>query len=87
MTDSVPVILPYSSYHAARDRRGKAYPLLQGWLACKSHAFFANFFYGFYTARAATASPSEYLLELLGRERGERIVGVLQGESKFFFTN
>jgi hypothetical protein len=56
-------------------------------LACKSHAFFANFFYGFYTARAATASPSEYLLELLGRERGERIVGVLQGESKFFFTN
>jgi hypothetical protein len=102
VTDSVPVILPYSSYHAARDHRGKAYPLLQGWLACKSHAFFANwideftriyssgykfFFYGFYTARAATALPFEYLLELLGRERGERIVGVLQGESKFFFTN
>ncbi|KAI5584314.1 hypothetical protein BDE02_06G071900 [Populus trichocarpa] len=49
--------------------------------------FLLIFFYGFYTARAATASPSEYLLELLGRERGERIVGVLQGESKFFFTN
>ncbi|KAJ6922298.1 hypothetical protein NC652_016068 [Populus alba x Populus x berolinensis] len=32
VTDSVPVILPYSSYHAARDHRGKAYPLLQGCL-------------------------------------------------------
>ncbi|KAJ6992809.1 hypothetical protein NC653_016035 [Populus alba x Populus x berolinensis] len=31
LTDSVPVILPYSSYHAARDHRGMAYPLLQGW--------------------------------------------------------